>query len=468
MGSLSPSSSLSTYGTPLDTSRHHPPSNSAIACAFTVKRQGSSVKVKGGGNGQTMPWQQGTNRSADTPAAAPKMHTSRRLVTTTPETSVGVALESVKASISPKLLLGLEIQRVSSKGVIVPRMLTFSNDLFTIFISHTKAGKSFADKLHYNSFKTYESVVSTVTGITPVQSRVGIRVIDVADILFVQSGFIGTRKLEACKTPALNPGKVISIFHNNMNTTDFLVEDEEDRLAVIDAIHRIRDAYHVSKEKVGREELLLRYTWYDIDGNKSGSIEQSEFLRLLTRINIYLKQEKAIKLFKDHKHVRRMQHNQQGINFDECLGIIRKIKLDLHGGRLMSDVIFDELFGEKKEVVSAEEFMTKFLHQRQKEFCTLDDVKRIFSKLNSMEISGARHAGITSGDDHAIDRVRFGEYLTTSRNDAFDPRKQTTDEATLSNPMPEYWINSSHNTYLTADQWQSISSVEMYVVALHR
>jgi len=407
-------------------------------------------------------------RGADTPAAAPKMHTSRRLVTSTPETSVGVALESVKASISPKLLLGLEIQRVSSKGVIVPRMLTFSNDLFTIFISHTKAGKSFADKLHYNSFKTYESVVSTVTGIMPVQSRVGIRVIDVADILFVQSGFIGTRKLEACKTPGLNPGKVISIFHNSTNTTDFLVENEEDRLAVIDAIERIRYAYHISKENVGREELLLRYTWYDIDGNKSGSIEQSEFLRLLTRINIYLKQEKAIKLFKDHKHVRRTQHNQQGINFDECLGIIRKIKLDLHGGRLMSDVIFDDLFGEKKEVVSAEEFMTKFLHQRQKECCTLDDVKRIFSDLNSMEISGARHAGITNGDDHAIDRVRFGEYMTSSRNDAFDPRKQTIDETTISNPIPEYWISSSHNTYLTADQWQSISSVEMYVVALHR
>lgn len=404
----------------------------------------------------------------------PAMPKSRRLITTTPETSVGAALESVKASISPKLLLGLEIHRVSSKGVIVPRILTFSNDLFTIFISQPKVGKSLADRLHYNSFKAYESVVSTVTGIMPAQSRVGIRVIDVADILFVQGGFIGSRKLEACKAPNLNPGKVVSIFHNNMNnlnTTDFLVEDEDDRIAVMDAIHKILDAYQMSKEKVGREELLLRYAWYDIDGNKSGSIEQSEFLRLLTRINIYLKQEKAIKLFKDYKTERRTQdrhHHQHGINFDECLDIIRKIKLVLHGGRLMSDVIFDELFGEKKELVTAEEFMTKFLHQRQQQCCTLSDVKRLFTELNSMEISGAHISGSVNGDNHAIDRVRFGEYLTSSRNDAFDPRKQAMDEVTLSRPMPEYWINSSHNTYLTADQFQSISSVEMYIVALHR
>ncbi len=397
------------------------------------------------------------------------MPTSRRLVTTTPETCVGAALESVKSSIFPKLFSGLEIHRVSSKGVIVPRTLTLSNDLFTIFISHTKVKKSIADRFHFSGFKALESVVSSVTGTMPAQSRVGIRVIDVADILFAQGGFIGTRKLEACKAPNLIPGKVISIFHNNMITTDFLVEDEEERLAVMYAIHRIRDAYQMAKEKVGREGLLLRYTWYDIDGNKSGSVEQSEFLRLLTRINIYLKQEKAVKLFKDHKNERRMQdHHPHGINFNECMDIIQKIKLQLHSGCLMSDFIFDELFGDEKEVVKAEEFMTTFLQQRQHESCTLDDVKRIFSELNSMEISGFQTGRIFTGDDHAIDRVRFGEYLTCSRNDAFDPGKQTMDEVSLSRPMPEYWINSSHNTYLTADQFQSISSVEMYVAALHR
>lgn len=94
------------------------------------------------------------------------------------------------------------------------------------------------------------------------QMKHDLRVIDVADILFVQSGFIGSRKLEACKEK-IDPTNVISIFYKNMKTIDFLVDGDEERGAVLSAIQTIRNAYHNRKTNgsVGKLELLLRYTW---------------------------------------------------------------------------------------------------------------------------------------------------------------------------------------------------------------
>jgi len=312
----------------------------------------------------------------------------------------------------------------------------------------------------------------------PVQTNHDIRVIDVADILFVQSGFIGTCKLEACKDPNLDPDMVISIFHNNGNTMDFLVESSDGRKSVLNAIQIIREAYHTSKMKVGREELLLRYAWYDTDFDKSGLIDQSEFLQLLGRINIYLKQEKAIQIFKSYiaaklpeKGGRIGGMKKNGITFEECLYILRKINLDLNDGTTMADVIFDEIFGAEKWVATAEEFLTKFLHQKQNEKnATIDDVKKVFRDLNSMELSGSTNRIGADGqvDEEAIDRTAWREYLASSRNDLHDPESQMIDASSLKRPLPEYWINSSHNTYLTGDQLKSFSSVEMYAVAMHR
>ena len=245
-----------------------------------------------------------------------------------------------------------------------------------------------------------------------------------------------------------------------------------------------RETNDASKLMMPREELLLRYAWYDIDSNKSGFLEQSEFLQLLCRINIYLKKEKAIKIFKDCIESKRlkkggfmgsirqiktmMQQHQNGITFDECMGALRTIKLEKNGGQLMTDIIFNELFGDKY-VVTSEEFLTKFLRPKQNEWnSTIDDVQRIFSELNGMKISGSRTGTDGWSALESIDRVRFAEYLFSSGNDVFDPEKQKLDTVTLMRPLPEYWINSSHNTYLTGNQFQSESSVQMYVVAMQR
>jgi CxxC motif-containing protein len=264
---------------------------------------------------------------------------------------------------------------------------------------------------------------------------------------------------------------------------DILMDNEEDVSAVLYAIQLIRDTYDTAKNKFARETLLLRYVWNDIDWKKSGLIKQSDFLQLLRRINVYIKKEKAIQIFRQYTTAKRLKkgstgrttagsmrrvsmttiHRQNGITFDECIDALKQVKLECSGRHLITDIIFNEIFGDKTDVVTTKEFMEKFLRQKQKEYnVTLENTRRIFSKLNNIEIVGSHPV------EGAMDRLRFGEYLFSSRNDGFDPKIQQFDSSTLTRPFPSYWINSSHNTYLTADQFQSESSVQMYAVALQR
>jgi len=71
-------------------------------------------------------------------------------------------------------------------------------------------------------------------------------------------------------------------------------------------------------------------------------------------------------------------------------------------------------------------------------------------------------------DALAISFHTFALFLFSEHNSILDPElvNKEPDEEYLSAPMSHYWINSSHNTYLTGNQYSSMSSVECYVRAL--
>jgi len=128
--------------------------------------------------------------------------------------------------------------------------------------------------------------------------------------------------------------------------------------------------------------------------------------------------------------------------------------------------------GKPRSRVSAESFLKKFVWRKQGEnHVSLDDVHLLFRRLNELEIANvASHSNFQVGNmvDKYIDKDRFEAYLYSYDNDAFDPVREKFDPSSMNLPLSKYWINSSHNTYLTGDQFYSRSSVEMYANALHR
>jgi len=94
--------------------------------------------------------------------------------------------------------------------------------------------------------------------------------------------------------------------------------------------------------------------------------------------------------------------------------------------------------------------------------------EKIFATFNDIEM--AKLSADASHDKMKfLTKSRFEVYLESSMNDAFDPSKELTPDKLrekLDKPITHYWINSSHNTYLTGDQLKSHSSTGMYMEVL--
>jgi len=120
-----------------------------------------------------------------------------------------------------------------------------------------------------------------------------------------------------------------------------------------------------------------------------------------------------------------------------------------------------------RKKVSATSFLNKFLLTVQGEDNkTMENVMQIFTKLHQLELADVSNH-IT--EKNYISLEQFEAYLLSRDNDIFNPRReQVCKSSEMTKPLSEYWINSSHNTYLTGDQLTSKSSVEMYTKALYR
>lgn len=212
--------------------------------------------------------------------------------------------------------------------------------------------------------------------------------------------------------------------------------------------------------------------------DKTGTAASSELQKILKRINYHVANSKkfneAYDKFGRSIHLdKRMR--RQGLTFEQTASFLHKLKRDSWMAKPLNQY-WNRLFGEHmkngkpRKDVSATTFLQKFLIDFQGESnATLQQVQKLFSHLNSLELPKTGDSYIIPKDPSSrIDKDRFEAYLNSEENDAFDPVKERYNDKSMSRPISEYWINSSHNTYLTGDQITSHSSVDMYSNALYR
>ncbi|XP_051171647.1 1-phosphatidylinositol 4,5-bisphosphate phosphodiesterase epsilon-1-like isoform X1 [Leptopilina boulardi] len=106
----------------------------------------------------------------------------------------------------------------------------------------------------------------------------------------------------------------------------------------------------------------------------------------------------------------------------------------------------------KSQVITLATF-TKFLESRQQEKLTDDDIKNLIKRHEPDPVLRTQWCLSFEG---------FARYMMDKDNYAFPNEYATPSETEMQQPLSQYYIASSHNTYLTGHQLKGESSVQLY------
>ncbi len=91
-------------------------------------------------------------------------------------------------------------------------------------------------------------------------------------------------------------------------------------------------------------------------------------------------------------------------------------------------------------------------------FCQREQGGQIMSKAEAAAVIGRYGNGV-------MDELALQKYLISADNSVWNPEKEKHSHP-MTRKLTEYFVNSSHNTYLSGSQINSVSSIEMYIRAL--
>ncbi|KAL3935905.1 MAG: hypothetical protein SGBAC_008668 [Bacillariaceae sp.] len=370
--------------------------------------------------------------------------------------------------------------------------MKLSDDKFTLFLNHGIPGKSPTKRLGFlPSWKNGNELdrVIDVGGISEIQRGHSRRTFQLArsrtdSIKSMMSNVSlenSTVASQQNNMDVLDPSLCFSILFRGAWSLDLMMPSSSTSISrdeILNALDQIVYTYQSAKVMVSNDVLLLRYVWREAEKETTGRAGASELQKILKRINYHIPSSK--KFADSYDKFGKMIHldrkmRKQGLTFEQTASFLHKLKRDSWlakpVNRYWNKIFGDQMKnGKARTNVSAQSFLTKFLQDFQGEDdATIEDVQRLFIHLNALQLPRSGDSlDVPADPSSRIDKVRFEAFLNSEDNDAFDPSKEKYNKDLMRRPISEYWINSSHNTYLTGDQITSASSVDMYSHALYR
>ncbi|XP_056156859.1 1-phosphatidylinositol 4,5-bisphosphate phosphodiesterase eta-2 [Lampris incognitus] len=207
----------------------------------------------------------------------------------------------------------------------------------------------------------------------------------------------------------------------------------------------ISDEDSLARRQRTRDQWLQQ-TFSEADKNGDGTLSIGEVHQLLHKLNVNLPKQKVREMFKEAD----TDENQGSLGFEEFCS-------------------FYKMMSTRRDL-----YLLMISYSNQKEFMDLNDLARFLENEQKMR-------GITR--EHLVEIVAqfepcpenlqrmvlgidgFTNYMRSPAGDIFNPEHNRVNQD-MTQPLCNYYIASSHNTYLTGDQLLSQSRVDMYAYVL--
>ncbi|XP_064159968.1 1-phosphatidylinositol 4,5-bisphosphate phosphodiesterase eta-2-like [Anguilla rostrata] len=207
----------------------------------------------------------------------------------------------------------------------------------------------------------------------------------------------------------------------------------------------ISDEDSLAKRQRTRDQWL-KQTFTEADKNGDGCLSIGEVLQLLHKLNVNLPRQKVKQMFKEAD----TDDNQGTLAFEEFCTFYKTMstRRDLY--------LLMLTYSNHKDYMDTDDLIRFLVIEQKMSNVTREHCLEIVSKF---EPCPENQDLLVLGIDG------FTNYMRSPAGDIFNSEHYEVNQD-MTQPLTNYFINSSHNTYLTGDQLLSQSRVDMYTYVL--
>uniref|UniRef100_A0A7N5ZR86 1-phosphatidylinositol 4,5-bisphosphate phosphodiesterase gamma n=1 Tax=Anabas testudineus TaxID=64144 RepID=A0A7N5ZR86_ANATE len=215
--------------------------------------------------------------------------------------------------------------------------------------------------------------------------------------------------------------------------------------------HRHRHAYIHSDTT---RALVIHFQFYAVDRNREDRISCKDLKSMLSQVNYRVPNMRFLREKLPDSEMR-----NGDVSFSQFAQLYRSLMFDAQKNVTNHNFFSGSFIDRPEQRIALEDFKS-FLLDSQKEMWATD-----YNKVQEFMFNYLKDP-LREVEQPYFHQDEFLTYLFSKENTIWDSSLDQVCPDNMNNPLSHYWISSSHNTYLTGDQFSSESSLEAYARCL--